>query len=205
MRLALPVDELVILGHAWRIVARSACYYGELAGHAWPRHLRKIVFLGTPHHGTAFERGGNWVTVALGVSRYTRHSRAWARSAAPASPTSATAAFWTRLEYRDRYTPQRPGASCRCPTACNAMPSARRSRRAKTCRRAAPRRRSRAVAQRARPAPRPGPEPVFPESQQWIGYGMNHWDLLNRGEVYEQVRGWVAGSVVTCTFLVSQI
>ena len=67
-----PVDELVILGHSMGgLLARSACYYGELAGHAWPRHLRKIVFLGTPHHGTPFERGGNWVTVALGVSRYT--------------------------------------------------------------------------------------------------------------------------------------
>ena len=32
----------------------------------------------------------------------------------------------------------------------------------------------------------------FPESQQWIGYGMNHWDLLDREEVYEQIRGWVA-------------
>ena len=27
----------------------------------------------------------------------------------------------------------------------------------------------------------------FPESQQWIGYGMNHWDLLDRREVYEQI------------------
>ena len=93
----MPVDELVIIGHSMGgLLARSACYYGELAGHAWPRHLRKIVFLGTPHHGTAFERGGNWVTVALGVSRYTAAFAAWARSAAPASPTSATAVFWTR-------------------------------------------------------------------------------------------------------------
>ena len=63
---SVPVDELVILGHSMGgLLARSACI-GRAAGHAWPRHLRKIVFLGTPHHGTAFERGGNWVTVALG-------------------------------------------------------------------------------------------------------------------------------------------
>ena len=71
-RWPVPVDQLYILGHSMGgLLARSACYYGELAGHAWPRHLRKIVFLGTPHHGTTFERGGNSVTVALGVSRYT--------------------------------------------------------------------------------------------------------------------------------------
>ena len=32
----------------------------------------------------------------------------------------------------------------------------------------------------------------FPESQQWIGYTMNHLDLLHRREVYEQIRHWLA-------------
>jgi hypothetical protein len=31
----------------------------------------------------------------------------------------------------------------------------------------------------------------FPESQQWIGYAMNHLDLLDRREVYEQLREWL--------------
>ncbi len=44
-----PVEELVILAHSMGgLVSRSACHYARTAGHDWPRHLRKIVFLGTP-------------------------------------------------------------------------------------------------------------------------------------------------------------
>jgi hypothetical protein len=32
----------------------------------------------------------------------------------------------------------------------------------------------------------------LPESQRWIGYGLSHWDLLDRREVYEQIRLWLA-------------
>jgi len=44
--------------------------------------------------------------------------------------------------------------------------------------------------------PDPARNLSFPASQQWIGYGMNHWDLLDRGDVYEQIRGWLAVPVI---------
>jgi hypothetical protein len=57
-----PVTELVILCHSMGgLVARSACHYGALASQGWLGTLRKLVFLGTPHHGAPLERGGNWV------------------------------------------------------------------------------------------------------------------------------------------------
>ncbi len=47
-----PVEEVAILGHSMGgLVARSACHHGRLARHAWLKHLDKLVFLGTPHHG----------------------------------------------------------------------------------------------------------------------------------------------------------
>lgn len=66
------VEELVIIGHSMGgLVSRSACHYGTMAGHDWPRHLDKLIFLGTPHHGAALERGGQWVDLALGKNPYT--------------------------------------------------------------------------------------------------------------------------------------
>jgi pimeloyl-ACP methyl ester carboxylesterase len=66
-----PVQELVIVGHSMGgLVARSACHYGALEGHAWLGTLSKLVFLGTPHHGAPLERGGNWVHLLTDLSAY---------------------------------------------------------------------------------------------------------------------------------------
>jgi hypothetical protein len=56
-----PLDELV---------ARSACLYAARKGLAWPKRLRKLVFLGTPHLGSPLERGGRRLDQALDLSPY---------------------------------------------------------------------------------------------------------------------------------------
>jgi pimeloyl-ACP methyl ester carboxylesterase len=66
-----PLKELTIIGHSMGgLVARSACHYGAVAGHDWPGRLRNLVFLGSPHHGAPLERGGQWLHLLLGRSRY---------------------------------------------------------------------------------------------------------------------------------------
>ena len=65
------LDELVIIGHSMGgLVARSACHLADGAGHAWRSRLRALITLGAPHHGAPFERGGNWIDLLLGISRY---------------------------------------------------------------------------------------------------------------------------------------
>jgi hypothetical protein len=32
----------------------------------------------------------------------------------------------------------------------------------------------------------------FAKSREWVGYGMNHWDLLSHPAVYDQIRNWLA-------------
>ncbi|MFB0907634.1 MAG: hypothetical protein QMB03_05025 [Spirosomataceae bacterium] len=57
-----PVQELIIIGHSMGgLVTRSALYYGQQQQKTWTKHLKKIVFLGTPHHGAPLERTGNYL------------------------------------------------------------------------------------------------------------------------------------------------
>ena len=66
-----PLHEIALLGHSMGgLVSRSACRAAEVARHAWRSQLRSLVTLGTPHHGAPLGRGGNWLDVLLGVSRY---------------------------------------------------------------------------------------------------------------------------------------
>jgi hypothetical protein len=61
---AWPVEltQLAIVGHSMGgLVARSAIHQATAAGHDWPRRLRDLVFLGTPHHGAPLERIGHAV------------------------------------------------------------------------------------------------------------------------------------------------
>jgi pimeloyl-ACP methyl ester carboxylesterase len=65
------LDELAIVGHSMGgLVARSACHHAETAGLAWLPRLRRVIFLGTPHHGAPLERGGHFFEQLLGRSPY---------------------------------------------------------------------------------------------------------------------------------------
>lgn len=65
------VEELAVVAHSMGgLVIRSAFHYADREGLRWPAHLRKIVFLGTPHHGAPLERAGNWADAVLGRTPY---------------------------------------------------------------------------------------------------------------------------------------
>ena len=47
------------------LVARSAAHQADERDHAWVRHVRHVVSLGTPHMGAPLERGAHWAAVTL--------------------------------------------------------------------------------------------------------------------------------------------
>ena len=67
------MTELTVLVHSMGgLVIRSALHDATQSGLAWPKYLKNIIFLGTPHHGAPLERAGNWVDVVLGSTPYSR-------------------------------------------------------------------------------------------------------------------------------------
>jgi PGAP1-like protein len=186
------LKEFGILAHSMGgLVSRSAYHYGMAAGQIWPQHLRKLVFLGTPHHGALLERGGNWVNLCLGLSPYT----------APfARLVKLRSAGMTDLRYGnlldedwqglDRFehagdlrhpVPLPEGVWCYA-IAANVGKKARDLFGDGMV----------SVNSALGRHEDPGLALSFAPSRRWVGYGMNHWDLLSQPTVYEQIRRWIA-------------
>ena len=189
-----PVEEMVILGHSMGgLVTRSACYYGRSAGHSWLRHLKKIVFLGTPHHGSALERGGNRVDSILEMSRYTAPlSRLGKTRSAGITDLRHGNLLDEDWEGRDRFEePEDFRQPVPLPDGvqCYAMAAAARKLGSLE---------SRFLGDGLVPVNSAlgrhedvGRTLPIPESRQWIASGMTHFDLLSRPEAYEKIREWL--------------
>ena len=189
-----PVREVCILAHSMGgLVARSACHYGAAAGHRWPHHLGRVVFLGTPHHGAPLERGGHWLELLLGASPATaalaRLGRARSAGIMDLRYGCLVDEDWAgregRTGTRDRRRPVPLPAGVRC-FAIGATLAAR--------------------------GELPGAGPLgdglvpldsalgrhpeldlgLPAARTWIARGMGHLDLLDRPEVYAKIREWLA-------------
>ena len=68
-----PVEELIIVAHSMGgLVSRSAVHYGQQQQQSWTKHLKKIIFLGTPHHGAPLEQAGNFLDAILEAVPYAK-------------------------------------------------------------------------------------------------------------------------------------
>ncbi len=55
-----PVQSISLLGHSMGgLVIRSACWYAQCNGGTWLQQLKRVVCLGTPHHGSPLEKAGH--------------------------------------------------------------------------------------------------------------------------------------------------
>jgi pimeloyl-ACP methyl ester carboxylesterase len=188
-----PVQELVIVGHSMGgLVTRSACHYGALADHDWLRQLSKIVFLGTPHHGSPIERIGNWLNNMLGISPYTA---AFARLGRLRSAGITDLRYGNLLEdwaghvsfahsSDQRHTVQLPaGVHCYCIGASTGQTAGDLRDQLLG---------DGLVPLRSALGDHSSPSLALQFREEWIGYDMNHMDLLDRRDVYEQLRQWLA-------------
>lgn len=180
------VDELVVLGHSMGgLVARSACVAAAERGHRWSQLLRRLVFLGTPHHGAPLERGGHGLDVLLDVSPYSapftrlgrarsagiqdlRHGTITADGHRPVPLPSGVACYAIAASLGER---RRRLADCVVGDGLVPLASAlgQHADRARTLR--------------------------IPRARRWIGFRMGHLELLHRPEVYSRLHDWLAAPV----------
>lgn len=189
-----PLKQLVLIGHSMGgLVIRSACRYGELAGHSWRRQAGKAFFLGTPHHGAPLERSGAWIDALLGgnpvVAPFARLGKIRSAGITDLRHGNLVDADW---QGRDRFARADTRVATPLPDgiACHAIAATTGARAGSLADRLlgdglvplASALGRHADAQRAL---------RFPAARQWIGYRMNHMDLLGRVEVCERIRRWL--------------
>jgi pimeloyl-ACP methyl ester carboxylesterase len=181
-----PVEELVILGHSMGgLVARSACHYGRAAGHAWLERLRKLVFLGTPHHGSPLERGGHRLDYVLEVSPYS----------APFTRIGRTrSAGITDLRHGSITTGTHEVVPLPADVKCYAAAATLAARRSLLAERLVGDGLVPLDSALGRHAKRERTLAI-PKDRQWVGYGMGHLELLHRAEVHSQLREWLRDSL----------
>ena len=187
-----PVKSLAIVGHSMGgLVARSAVHQAALSKMEWPRHLRHLVFLGSPHHGAPLERGGNWLHRGLGISPYlapfTRLSGLRSEGITDLRHGSLLEADWSAGRFAPRDTralvPLPAGVACYAVAGTlgrdedatgwlgdGLVPVAS------------------ALGRHAKPTR----DLHVPASHQWIARGVHHLDLLGSDAVYQRLRKWLA-------------
>jgi pimeloyl-ACP methyl ester carboxylesterase len=191
-----PVQRLALVGHSMGgLLARSALHYGTQAGHRWPMRLTDMVFLGTPHHGAPLERAGNWVDIVLGATPYAapfaRLGKVRSAGITDLRHGNLLDEDWVGRDRSSRHADRRQHLPLPTEVRCCAVAGSlgQRSGDLKDSLLGdglVPL--ASALGQHRNPARCL----VFPQDRQWIGYGMNHLDLLKHPEVYAQLLRWLA-------------
>jgi len=66
-----PVESLSLVGYSMGgLVIRSACWYADSEQRSWLKPLKRILFLGAPHHGSPVEKAGHLVDSAMRSIKY---------------------------------------------------------------------------------------------------------------------------------------
>jgi pimeloyl-ACP methyl ester carboxylesterase len=184
------VESLAIVGHSMGgLVARSALQQARASGLAWSGRLRRMVFLGTPHHGAALERGGNWLHAVLGSSPYLApFARLGALRSAGITDLrhgNVLASDWERGRYHHHDT--RTVVPLPARVRCYAIAGALRTGPAGSALGDGLVAVDSALGRHAKPTR----DLRLPVARTWVATGVSHLGLLGDRGVYAKLRDWL--------------
>jgi hypothetical protein len=158
---------------------------------AWPGRLRQLVFLGTPHHGAALERGGNWLHTVLGLSPYlapfTRLGGLRSNGITDLRHGNLLQSDWETGRYHHRDT--RTMVPLPRHVACHAIAGAIGNGRTDHSLGDGLVTVDSAFGRHTRTTH----ELHVPASQTWVARGVHHLELLSDPAVYGRLREWLGG------------
>ena len=194
-----PLDEIVFLCHSMGgLVARSALDDAFADGRAWSKLPIRIIFLGTPHHGAPLERAGSWVDMLIGISPY---SAPFVRLG---KIRSAGIQDLRHGNLRDADRQDRDGDGLADGRTPMPLPKQVRAYAMAASRQEGSRVESPdslrgdglvPVASALGRHPDRRFDLRIPRNRQWVGYGINHLDLLGSQAVYQRLHRWLRRTI----------
>ncbi len=184
-----PIREINVLAHSMGgLVARSAAQAGAAASLSWVKQLKKIVFLGTPHHGAPLERGGHWVDVILGATPY---AKPFARLGKIRSVGITDLRYGYVIDSDWQHPKTQITTALPRSVKCYAIAATSGSNERDW--------KDQLLGDGLVPVPSalgqhddPARVLKFPKTRQWVGYEMNHMGLLSDARVYKKLVEWLA-------------
>jgi hypothetical protein len=191
-----PIREISVLAHSMGgLLIRGACQLAQEQAMAWPDRLANIVFLGTPHHGAPLEQGSNWLEFLLeGVPYAAPFARLGQLRSAGITDLRHGHVMDQDWQGRDRFE-LNPDSRLPVPlpagVACYGVAATTAPKRGLLA--------DRLIGDGLVPLRSalgqhddPRRELEFGSDSQWIGYRMNHLDLLRSPRVNRQLLEWLS-------------
>jgi len=190
-----PVQEIILLGHSMGgLVVRSALDEGYRQKRVWTRAGVRAVFLGTPHHGAPLERAGSWADMLIGLSPYSapfvRLGQVRSAGIQDLRHGSLRKADWQHPDAKDVGDPRTP-LPLPAPVTAYAIATSRQAQRKGEKLALSGSDGLVQVASALGIHADPAFDLKLPRSRQWVGYGINHLEMLGSQAVYERLAAWL--------------
>lgn len=190
-----PIEEITLLCHSMGgLVARSALDDGFGNGSAWSTLPVRIIFLGTPHHGAPLERAGSWADLLIGMSPYSapfvRLGRIRSAGIQDLRHGNLRDADWQDRDGNGLADGRTPMPLPEQVTAYAIAVTTQQRREDGDDGRLrgdglVP------IASALGKHPDRGFDLRIPGSRRWVGYGINHLELLGSDAVYRRLQRWL--------------